>query len=657
MLRVLSEVAARPPPAYLATAEPVAFGDGFHGEERDGEGTFRWMGERGRLAFAPAPGERYLELAVYCAFHDLSQWLDADAGGRRERLELGHGWNPLSLAVPAGAAGVDLGASRLYPPAYYPADPRRLALSFRPAVVHADPERHAHLARQHRNAVANRREMLAGAGRLASTPPALGIDLHGVCNVKPPCVYCEWDTSKRAEGANVERPFTLATLDEYGELFANAGSLINCSIGEPFMMKELDALLDAFGDRGKFLEMTTNGQILTDRNVEKLLGRPIHLYVSLDAGTAATYARLRNDRFGKILGNLRRLIAAKGGKSGLPRVFLVFMPMRINVGELEGFVRIAADLGVDRMILRPLNYSPAIDLAWDRGGHHFAYQEQLLPFEELIEVSGRAAALAARYGVELSDQMDFGASMREMFADRFAAGYRAALEGAAGNGGAAPPAPAGSAGGAGATAVAEARDGSAGPGSATAGGGSGGTAGAAAAAVETAAAPTKAAAPTTATAVETAAAPPSLGAERLPLCHEPWKSLYILRRGVYPCCYGGDPIAPMDGYREAWNSPLLQGIRGELAAGRFHRYCLESPACPIVRKAARSGRVDLGRLDRLGRLRRAWRRLDRALGGLPRRLYRPLKPLVGRLVPALAPPAWAGAGHPTRDQPQDPQSP
>jgi hypothetical protein len=35
------------------------------------------------------------------------------------------------------------------------------------------------------------------------------------------------------------------------------------------------------------------------------------------------------------------------------------------------------------------------------------------------------------------------------------------------------------------------------------------------------------------------------------------------------------------------------------------------------------------------RLRRAWHRLDRALGGAPGRLYRPLKPLAGRLLPAL----------------------
>ena len=33
-------------------------------------------------------------------------------------------------------------------------------------------------------------------------------------------------------------------------------------------MKNFDELLDTFGRSGKFVEITTNGQILTDRNIE-----------------------------------------------------------------------------------------------------------------------------------------------------------------------------------------------------------------------------------------------------------------------------------------------------------------------------------------------------------------------------------------------------
>jgi hypothetical protein len=90
----------------------------------------------------------------------------------------------------------------------------------------------------------------------------------------------------------------------------------------------------------------------------------------------------------------------------------------------------------------------------------------------------------------------------------------------------------------------------------------------------------------------------------------------------------------MDEYRSVWNSAPLQEIRGELAAGRLHGYCRQSPACPIVRKMAAAGELGLVSPP-FSRLRRGWNQLDRALNGLPNRLYRPLKPLVTRWVPAL----------------------
>jgi hypothetical protein len=112
----------------------------------------------------------------------------------------------------------------------------------------------------------------------------------------------------------------------------------------------------------------------------------------------------------------------------------------------------------------------------------------------------------------------------------------------------------------------------------------------------------------------------------LPPCTEPWTSLYILRRGVLPCCYGGKSIAPMTGYREAWNAPLMQEIRRDLAAGRFHRYCLDSEDCPIVRKSSKAHRLSW-RESFVVRGRQLLVRLERAGIPWPRRAWRGLKVL------------------------------
>ncbi len=601
MLRVLYDDAPPSPPGGTPRfpESPVTFAAGFHPEEREDSEAFRWMGLEGRLAFPAAPPGAALEAGVFSPYYDLSQTLSVEVGGEHHELELVHGWGLVSVPVPAGATEARLRASKPLPEAHHPGDPRELAVRLRAPRLHADRARRASVERQHANAVLNLREMLEGRGELSSTPTSLGIDLHGVCNVKPPCVYCDWDVSKAQEGDAVDVPFTRETLDEWGEFFENAAGLVNCSIGEPFMMKDLDRVLDAFGERGKRLEMATNGQILTDRNIQKLLGRRIHLYISLDAATADTYARLRNDKFDRILANLRRLIAAKGGRDGLPKLHMVFMPMRANLHELEPFVRLCAELGVDRMVLRPLNYNEATGLDWVRNGYHFRYAEELLPWDELVRVSGRAAELARRYGVELSDQMDFGGlGLETGFAAEYERGRREAVGAEDGEVAEVSAAPA------------EPLD-----------------------PLDSAATPDEPGAPATAgpASEASAEAPPSLGEERLPICLEPWKSLYILRRGVLPCCHGSAPLASMDEYRETWSSPTLQGIRTELAAGRFHEYCLSSESCPIVRKWRNAG--PRGRSDRTFlALKRLWHGVDRLGFGVPKRLARPLR---GRLL-ALA---------------------
>jgi MoaA/NifB/PqqE/SkfB family radical SAM enzyme len=573
VLKVIQPTPQRPQALFLTTTAQVHFAEGFHGEEHENGQPFRWMRERGTLTFVPSPVARYLELWTLSEFHDLSQTVAID-GGIGE-FPLVQGWAPLSVAIGPGIDRIDLRASRVLPQSFHPGDGRVLSIRLRGLRLHEDAERHAVISRQHVNGVLNVRELLESRTALDSTPPSLGIDLHGVCNVKPPCVYCEWDYSKTLEGDHVDTPFTRETLAEWGPFFDNAVHLVNCSIGEPFMMRNFDDLLDVFGNTGKVLEMTTNGQILTERNVQKLLDRHIDLYISLDAATPLTYSRLRNNTFDKILTNLRRLIAAKGGRGRFPHVFLVFMPMRCNVQELDDFVRLCAELQVDRMVLRPLNVSPSSVLDWERNGYHFAYQDELLPFDELVRVSGRAARLARDLGVELSDQMDFGGAMRDLFTEEFERG--ASLD-------------------------------------------------------ETAVAAPEPPAPVEA--APQSAIAESLGGEHQPACLEPWKSLYILRRGVMPCCYGHGPIAPMEDYRTAWNSPIMQSIRGELLEGRFHDYCLRSAACPIVRKHQEAQALPQRQHWHLKA--REWGNwIDRRLGGVPRRIWRPLKAALGRSPGAI----------------------
>lgn len=85
-----------------------------------------------------------------------------------------------------------------------------------------------------------------------------------------------------------------------------------------------------------------------------------------------------------------------------------------------------------------------------------------------------------------------------------------------------------------------------------------------------------------------------------PACDEPWRTLYVLQRGIMPCCYARRPIArwedrqgrPLAEFlRDAFNGRAMQEIRSELAAGRLSEYCRNTPSCPILKLRQQQGDI------------------------------------------------------------------
>jgi hypothetical protein len=69
--------------------------------------------------------------------------------------------------------------------------------------------------------------------------------------------------------------------------------------------------------------------------------------------------------------------------------------------------------------------------------------------------------------------------------------------------------------------------------------------------------------------------------------------MYVLARGIMPCCYATEPLArwqdrgerPLDQFlRDVFNSEDYQHLRRELAAGRLAPYCRNTPSCPLLKR-------------------------------------------------------------------------
>jgi MoaA/NifB/PqqE/SkfB family radical SAM enzyme len=250
--------------------------------------------------------------------------------------------------------------------------------------------------------------MKAGKTVLRSFPLSLGVDLFGRCNINPPCVYCLWDEMKEMEGDRVDAMVDDVALKGYGPFFRSARYLVNCSFGEPLLHPRLAGILEACAERKKIIELSSNGQAFTDRTIKALVGKPVNLYVSLDAATRETYAKIRNDRWDDIVPSLVRLNEERQKAGRLPRLYLVFIPMRVNAGDLEEYFRLARRIQADKLVLRPLLFPAKPKAPVDRGGYRFDFLREPLGREELETLIRDAGRFAGQYGVPLASQFDFG---------------------------------------------------------------------------------------------------------------------------------------------------------------------------------------------------------------------------------------------------------
>lgn len=183
------------------------------------------------------------------------------------------------------------------------------------------------------------------------------------CNLR--CIMCEEHSPhsplqvvRRAEG----RPRRLMPIDLIRAVVADAAphglrEIIPSTMGEPLLYPDFDAILELCREFGVRLNLTTNGTF-PRRGAEEWARRIVpvasDVKVSWNGATRATHeAIMVGTRWDHVLENVRTLVrvrdahAAAGGNRCRVTVQLTFLES--NVDELADVVRLAVELGVDRV--------------------------------------------------------------------------------------------------------------------------------------------------------------------------------------------------------------------------------------------------------------------------------------------------------------------
>jgi MoaA/NifB/PqqE/SkfB family radical SAM enzyme len=168
------------------------------------------------------------------------------------------------------------------------------------------------------------------------------------CNAA--CVYCPHTLLKdrwAAEHMSLDLFYEFTPFLKYTDLVYLQGW------GEPLLNKDFFKMVRLCKDRGKRVGFTTNGMLLSENTLRRLvdLGLDI-LGISLAGMSAATHDEIRRGtRLNEIVRHLGRLQQIKREKkTQVPAVHLAYLMLKSNFHELEHIVAFAKSVGARQIV-------------------------------------------------------------------------------------------------------------------------------------------------------------------------------------------------------------------------------------------------------------------------------------------------------------------
>lgn len=392
-------MALSPQQAVFHELQPI---DGFYDIEHDFWGWFVWAKKRFSVNAQNGVDYFSVELCYYGSNGKL--WIQGPEGNSR-KIDLYQGWHN----YPVDASGFRNGriSFELNEIINVPGDSRELGIMIRRFRPLSDEGVFHQVSGVLANEVQNHEEFLRGSTILATRPPKILVSLVNRCTMETHCAYCDRDRTiplEKKQGFE----FSTDTLDEMGEFYRRAGGIGDNSRGEPFLKPDLRTMSARTDRDDKLVELVTNGQVRGMVERHELLGKKLAVYCSIDSATREGYARYRNEKFDRVVENLRSLCLAKKSTYNLPVVLVTFVSMRSNMHEIDPFLDLAKDIGVDGVKLRTLNRDPFLMNRRElRNGYWFDYSQELLTGDEMRALSESAKQKARSKGVDLIAETDF----------------------------------------------------------------------------------------------------------------------------------------------------------------------------------------------------------------------------------------------------------
>jgi len=182
----------------------------------------------------------------------------------------------------------------------------------------------------------------------------LRMDTTNHCNLR--CSMCPMRLSDNDDSKKRHHMSSLVFKRIAEEVFPLSRTVgISCG-AEPLANPDFFQQLRKLVDSGvPFIEMVTNGTLLTPERIRLILDRPpTSLFISIDGALPETHARIRDGAdLHRIISMLRLLVHERGGRR-FPMIGFSTTLQKNNYRELEAIVQLASDTGAESVGVVPL---------------------------------------------------------------------------------------------------------------------------------------------------------------------------------------------------------------------------------------------------------------------------------------------------------------